>query len=104
MSLKRNNPKRDSTEPQIVKAFRDLGCRVWRLDQPADLLIATPRQRDCRSSFFLVECKSAAKASLTPVQQIFHEDAYVQEWPVYILHSEAQVLEFYNLHCKRYHA
>lgn len=31
--------KRDANEPQVVDAFRALGCSVHRLDQPVDLLV-----------------------------------------------------------------
>ena len=33
---------RDENEPEIVKALRELGCRVWTMDQPADLLLQYP--------------------------------------------------------------
>jgi hypothetical protein len=39
VSLNRYNPKRDASEPQIVKDLEAIHCRVWRLNRPFDLLV-----------------------------------------------------------------
>lgn len=53
MVMPKYAPKRDASEPEIVKALLDLGCTVFRLDSPADLLVGF------RGVNYLVECKTA---------------------------------------------
>jgi hypothetical protein len=52
MSLPRFKAKRDASEKAIVKALEGMGCSVWRMDTPADLLVGfMGRNHIC-------ECKS----------------------------------------------
>jgi hypothetical protein len=39
VSLPRYKAKRDASEKAIVKALEGMGCSVWRMDTPCDLLI-----------------------------------------------------------------
>jgi hypothetical protein len=47
--------RRDSVEAEVVRAFIDLGCTVWRIDRPVDLLVG------CCGANHLVEVKSGDK-------------------------------------------
>jgi len=42
--LARHNPRRDGNEGDIVKAFKDRGCQVWKISGKGvcDLLIFSP--------------------------------------------------------------
>lgn len=64
MSMPRRNPKRDLSEPEIVKALIGCGFSVWRQDQPVDLLVGF------RGRCWLVECKTG-KAKLNDNQKAF---------------------------------
>lgn len=64
MSMPRRNPKRDLSEPEIVKALIGCGFSVWRQDQPVDLLVGF------RGRCWLVECKTG-KAQLNDNQKAF---------------------------------
>lgn len=55
MSLSRYAKKRDSSEPEIVKALRAAGCRVWQLDRPFDLLVGF------RGRLTVLECKTGKR-------------------------------------------
>ena len=52
MSLSRFAKKRDTAEPDIVKALCSAGARVWKLDRPFDLLVGH------RGRFLVYEVKS----------------------------------------------
>lgn len=53
MVMPKYAPKRDASEPEIVKALQDLGCTVERMDAPCDLLVGF------RGVNYLVEAKTA---------------------------------------------
>ena len=53
MVMPKYAPKRDASEPEIVKALQDLGCTVERMDKPCDLLVGF------RGVNYLVEAKTA---------------------------------------------
>lgn len=53
MVMPKYAPKRDGSEPEIVKALQDLGCTVHRMDTPCDLLVGF------RGVCYLAECKTA---------------------------------------------
>ena len=44
--------KRDTNEPEIIKALEKIGCSVYRIDDPCDLIVGY------RARNFLVEVKS----------------------------------------------
>ena len=45
MSLARRAKRRDENEAEIVAALRQLGCLVWQLDEPCDLLVVWKGQK-----------------------------------------------------------
>lgn len=61
MSLSRYAKRRDKNETQIIKALEALGCIVWQLDRPVDLLIGR------KHYFALIEVKDG---SLTPSRRV----------------------------------
>lgn len=75
MGLRRYANKRDEVEPSIIAALEALGCRVYRLDKPVDLLVSH------RGTIHLVEVKTR-KGKLTADQQ-----AFAQHWPIRVLRS-----------------
>ena len=44
--------KRDANEPEIIKALEKIGCSVYKIDEPADLLVGY------RIHNFLLEIKA----------------------------------------------
>ena len=52
MALRAYGNKRDDNEAELVKVFERLGCSVYPLDKPADLLIGI------QGRTFLVEVKA----------------------------------------------
>lgn len=87
MSLARFAKKRDATEPAIVDALRRVGVKVWKLDQPFDLLLWS------EGRFWLMEVKSPG-GGLTPSQKAFmaefEDEAAV---PVYVVKSAEEALQ-----------
>lgn len=88
MGLPRYSAKRDANEPEIVKAFERLNCKVVKLsmrDIP-DLLVSV-----CKTNV-LVEVKDE-KAKLKPGQELFHK-----EWPshVYVVRNVVEVVALVN--------
>ncbi len=88
LSLNRYNPKRDSNEPEIAQAFRNLGCSVTALSGKGvpDLLVEINRQ------WVLVEVKSP-KGKLTPPQKAFFATATA---PCYVATSLDDVTRIYT--------
>lgn len=72
MSIPKYAAKRDDNEQEIVKALEAIGCTVFRLDSPVDLLIG----RNARN--WLVEVKDGNKPPshrrLTASQKRFFAD------------------------------
>jgi hypothetical protein len=62
MSLPRYKAKRDASEPAIVKALEGMGCSVWRMDTPCDLLVGFAGKNH------LAECKSSSSTILGAVK------------------------------------
>lgn len=79
--------KRDKNEPEIVEAFKVLGCSVYRLNKPVDLLIALK----C-GKLLLVEVKTD-KGTLTSDQVRF-----INKWPspVHVVRNITDVLNLVN--------
>ena len=78
MGLRRYANKRDETEPGIVAALEGMGCLVFRLDKPVDLLVLLPSGR----GLALCECKTR-RGKLTKDQKFFS-----QYWPIHVLRSQ----------------
>ncbi|MCP5007088.1 MAG: hypothetical protein GY941_24560 [Planctomycetes bacterium] len=55
MPAPRHATKRDESEPEIVKALRQMGVTVYLLDTPVDLLLGF------RNKTYLAECKTGSK-------------------------------------------
>lgn len=72
MSIKRDDPKRDASEPAIIEGLVKAGCTVKRLSQAGipDLLVCTPSL-----DTVLIECKTG-NAKHTKAQADFFRD-----WP-----------------------
>jgi len=62
--------RKDANQGEIVKALEAIGCDVWIMHQPVDLLVGF------RGRCLLLECKDGAKSAsrrkLTPAQVKFH--------------------------------
>ena len=71
MSLNRYAKRRDENEAEIVAALETIGCTVWRLDNPVDLLVGRGAVN------ILIEVKDGAKSPSrrrrTPLQRKFME-------------------------------
>ena len=64
MKYKGYNAKRDANEPEIIAALEAIGCEVFRLDKPLDLLVGY------RGKNWLIEVKTK-KGRLTKDQKDF---------------------------------
>lgn len=84
-ALRRYNAKRDSTEPEVVRAFTEMGCLVFRLDRPVDLLVYIFKSRAER--LHLVEVKSAT-GILNDAQREFVDAG----WPVHVIRSADEAI------------
>ena len=76
MSIKRWNPKTDSSQQQIVDGLRKYGVHVWVLGKPVDLLCWHSRWGN--GNFKLLEVKTARgkrapKARIDPRQEAQNE-------------------------------
>ena len=80
-ALRRYDAKRDANEPAIVRVFQDMGCLVFRLDRPVDLLVYVFKSLTER--LLLVEVKTP-KGELNTSQRSFVEAG----WPVHVIRSE----------------
>jgi hypothetical protein len=81
MALRRYDARRDANESAIVRVFQDMGCLVWRLDRPVDLLVYIFQSMSER--LHLVEVKTA-KGGLNDKQRAFIDAG----WPVHVIRSE----------------
>jgi hypothetical protein len=79
--LRKYNAKRDANEPAIVRVFQDMGCLVFRLDRPVDLVVYVFKSLSER--LLLVEVKTP-KGALNPSQQAFIDAG----WPVHVVRCE----------------
>lgn len=84
-ALRRYNAKRDANEGEVVRAFTDMNCLVFRLDQPVDLLIYVWKSLSDR--LHLVEVKTA-KGALNDKQQAFKAAG----WPVHVIRSADEAI------------
>lgn len=75
MGLRRYANKRDANEGGIIAALEAMGCLVYRLDKPVDLLV------NHRGTIHLCEVKTR-KGKLTADQREF--SAF---WPIKVLRS-----------------
>lgn len=92
MSLARVKKKRDKSEPAIVAVLRKVRAKVYRIDQPADLLVGYGQR------WILIECKSHTYAR--PDQA--HQRAAMCEarslgLPWFICHTPEEALEAIGL-------
>lgn len=85
-ALRKYDAKRDNNEPEIVDAFRALGCLVHRIDQPCDLLLYIFASKGER--MHLVEVK-APKGQLNDKQRAFQAAG----WPVHVIRSGDEAIE-----------
>ena len=67
----------DATQKEIVKALRDIGCTVYIIQEPVDLMVGY------RSRTLCLEVKTPGAWKLTPQQQLFFAtfrgEAYIVE-------------------------
>jgi len=85
MVMPRHKPKRDASEPEIVQTLQALGCSVYRLDTPVDLLVGY------RGATHLAECKIEG-AKLNENQK-----AFIAGWrgaPVTVLYSSQDAMDW----------
>lgn len=83
--LRKLNAKRDANEPDIVRAFIGLGCLVYRLDKPFDLLVFVPKAKYDR--MILVEVKMPGRRMNANQMQ-----TCANGWPVAVVHSVDEVI------------
>ena len=86
-ALRKFNAKRDANEPEVVRAFIDLGCLVFRLDRPVDLLVYCFKSLGQR--LHLIEVK-VPKGELNDKQKLFVADG----WPVHVIRSADEAIAF----------
>lgn len=84
-ALRKFNAKRDASEPEVVRAFTDMGCLVFRLDRPVDLLVYV--FKSLKERLHLVEVKTAS-GKLNPAQSAF----VAAGWPVHIIRSADEAI------------
>lgn len=84
-ALRKYNAKRDANEAAIVNVFRDMGCLVFRLDQPVDLLVYVFKSLSER--LLLVEVKTRT-GILNDTQRAFVDAG----WPVHVIRSEDEAI------------
>ena len=84
-ALRKYNARRDANEPGIVRVFQDMGCLVWRLDRPVDLLVYV--YKSFTERLLLVEVKLPGK-DLNGNQQAFVDAG----WPVHVIRSEDEAI------------
>ena len=66
MSIHRYNASTDGNQKDIIDALQSVGCRVYYIKQPVDLLVGF------RGKNYLLEVKQS-KAKTTPAQDRFFE-------------------------------
>ncbi len=86
MSIHRWDAKRDENEPEIVATFEGLGCSVYKIGQPCDLLLGY------KGESFLIEVKTKT-GKLTPNQVKF-----TKGWKgsYFIVRSADEAIELIN--------
>lgn len=84
-ALRKYNAKRDANEGEVVRAFTDMGCLVFRLDRPVDLIVYVFKSLSER--LLLVECKLPGKA-LNANQEAF----VAAGWPVHVIRSADEAI------------
>lgn len=84
-ALRKYNAKRDKNEPAIVNAFKSMGCLVFRLDRPFDMLVYVYKSLSDR--LLLVEVK-AENRPLNDAQREFVDAG----WPVHVIRSEDEAI------------
>lgn len=82
MGLRRYANKRDANEAAIVRALESLGCLVYRMDKPVDLLVLLRRR------VYLVEVKTKT-GKLTEEQKDF-----AKFWPIHVIRSVDEAIAF----------
>jgi hypothetical protein len=73
-------------EPEIVRAFKELGCLVHRLDQPFDLLVLV--FKSMRERLILVEVKQPGKEL-----NVNQQRSALEGWPVHVIRSVDEAIE-----------
>ena len=86
MGLRLYKNKRDASETAIVSTLEAMGCSVYRLDKPVDLLIRIGTRS------YLAECKTG-KGKLTQEQVKFMASG----WEVWILRNEQDAVNMCNM-------
>lgn len=86
MTLARFAKRRDQSEREIVDALRLVGCLVWQIDRPFDLLVARAGR------LYLLECKTTAKHKLTDLQVLEYEACQRYGAPVAIVTTPSEAL------------
>jgi len=91
MSLNRFAKRRDFNEKEIVKALESIGCSVYRLDIPCDLLCCY------KGRTFLVEVKDGSK-SPSRIRKTDAQEKFFDWWPgeKYVCKSVDEALEAAN--------
>lgn len=84
-ALRKYNARRDQNEPAIVRVFQDMGCLVFRLDRPFDLLVYVFKSMSDR--LLLVEVKTKT-GILTDAQREYVDAG----WPVHVIRSEDEAI------------
>jgi hypothetical protein len=84
MSIHRNDARSDANQPSIKKALEAIGCKVYILRQPLDLLVSGGRLGDFN---LLMEVKMPG-AALNVTQRLF-TDAWPGRWVVVTTAEEA---------------
>ncbi len=90
MSLNRFAKRRDFNEKKIIKALESVGCSVYRLDTPCDLLCHKRRT-------FLIEVKDGSK-SPSRIRKTDAQEKFFDWWPgeKYVCKSIDEALEAAN--------
>lgn len=95
MTIKRWDAKRDLAEKPIVERFKELGCKVTRLDKPLDLLVGV--KMGVWRIWVLCEVKTG-DGDYTKAQIEFMDEH--EGWPIFTLRTTKDVddmLSFYGV-------
>ena len=82
MAIRRYNAKRDANEGIIIAALEAMGCLVYRMDTPVDLLVYNVRS----GAILLVEVKTK-RGTLTKDQRTFAE-----YWPIHVVRTPDEAI------------
>ena len=96
VSLARWAKKRDTAEPAIVQALEAVGCRVWKLDRPFDLLVGR------LGRFTVLEVKSNHRKPDKRQKAQTDELAAAKAGglPVFVVRTPEEALEAVGATCK----